>query len=313
MTGTRRTIPRPALALLAVAAFAFSAPEARAIVVFDNFDPNGGFAPGFFAGGARAECADGISLRTAVQFTVGGSDVLLSSITLPIGLERFLTTDHKLRVRITSDDAGHPGATIEVLSENQNIWPPSTNVTATTLFSVAHPLLQGGASYWIVTEPSSALPNCPDYLAYQWHTNLTGTTVPYMEDVEAGVGVPMDPWTNTPIPVNTAFRVEGDEPVDAGGAVDSAADLLGSIGPMPFSQSTTLEFALRVAGPVSLVIYDLAGKHVRTLVSGTLGAGRARRLWDGRNENGHAVPSGLYFARLRTQGFDQTHKLLLIR
>lgn len=157
-------------------------------------------------------------------------------------------------VRIVADDAGHPGATIEVLSENQNIWPPSTNVTTTTLFSVAHPLLQGGASYWIVTEPSTALSSCLGYLAYQWHTNSTGTSVPYMEDVETGV--PVDPWINTPIPVNTAFRVEGDETVDADGAVESPAHSLGSVEPMPFSRSTTLEFALPVAGPVSLVIYD---------------------------------------------------------
>lgn len=82
---------------------------------------------------------------------------------------------------------------------------------------------------------------------------------------------------------------------------------------MPFSQTSTLAFSLPVAGPVSLVIHDLAGRRVQTLLRGSFAAGRDTRTWDGRNEAGHPVPSGLYLAHLQTRDARKTHKLLLVR
>ncbi|MHB9027920.1 MAG: Omp28-related outer membrane protein [Candidatus Latescibacterota bacterium] len=71
--------------------------------------------------------------------------------------------------------------------------------------------------------------------------------------------------------------------------------------PNPFNPSTTISFTLPASGPASLAIYDITGRKVRELVNGRMSAGAHSVVWDGRNTNGKAVSSGVYFSRL-TQG-----------
>jgi hypothetical protein len=68
--------------------------------------------------------------------------------------------------------------------------------------------------------------------------------------------------------------------------------------PNPFNAATTFDFSLTASGPVTLRVYDLAGKAVRTLVDRTLDAGPHRRRWDGRDDAGRELGSGVYLARL---------------
>ena len=84
--------------------------------------------------------------------------------------------------------------------------------------------------------------------------------------------------------------------------------------PNPFSDIVTLEFDLPIsAGSVELTIYDLRGRAVKRLVSGTLGRGRHQAVWNGTDVHGQPVPSGVYFARLRMGEVDVAKKLLLTR
>lgn len=97
--------------------------------------------------------------------------------------------------------------------------------------------------------------------------------------------------------------------------VDGAvfANALGANQPNPFSGGTTLAFS--VAGPaqVSLEIFDLAGRRVRRLVAATLPAGRHDARWDGRDDRGAAVASGLYHARLAVGNWSATMRMLMVR
>jgi hypothetical protein len=101
---------------------------------------------------------------------------------------------------------------LEVLSENQNIWPTGTNPfsTTTTLTSTAHPLLSQGSSYWIVTELTS-LPSfgTSSIIDYRWFRNTSGTTVPVVQQ-QADGGLPTDPWSTGGnfFQSNVAFRVD---------------------------------------------------------------------------------------------------------
>jgi hypothetical protein len=83
--------------------------------------------------------------------------------------------------------------------------------------------------------------------------------------------------------------------------------------PNPFSARTTLRFDLPAAGSVDLSIYDLAGRLVRTLESGSVVAGRHSYVWDGRDSAGRTVTSGIYFARFSAQGQSFSKKILLTR
>jgi flagellar hook assembly protein FlgD len=70
---------------------------------------------------------------------------------------------------------------------------------------------------------------------------------------------------------------------------------------------------LRAAARARLVIYDLEGKTVRTLADGRLSAGPHTYFWDGRNDTGDALPSGVYFFRLEADGASTAGKLTLLR
>jgi len=83
--------------------------------------------------------------------------------------------------------------------------------------------------------------------------------------------------------------------------------------PNPFNPETTIHFDLAIESGVSLRIYDLTGQVVRTLVSGSLPAGSYVELWDGRNELGIKVGSGVYFYELQAGSFSSKKKMTLLQ
>ncbi len=83
--------------------------------------------------------------------------------------------------------------------------------------------------------------------------------------------------------------------------------------PNPFNPSTTIGFTLPEEGRASLTVYAITGGKVRELVSGALPAGKHEARWDGRDDRGHAVSSGVYLVRLTQKGRVSTAKMLLIK
>ena len=85
------------------------------------------------------------------------------------------------------------------------------------------------------------------------------------------------------------------------------------IHPNPFSHRTTIPFVLERDGRVRLTIFDAGGRMIRALDDRVLRSGRSVVTWDGTNDAGHAVPSGLYLVRLEIDGTIRTRKALLLR
>ncbi len=87
--------------------------------------------------------------------------------------------------------------------------------------------------------------------------------------------------------------------------------------PNPFNPSTTMSFTVPGGvdsrSAVHLAVYDVAGALVKTLVSGALPGGRHEARWDGCNERGREVSSGIYFAKLQAVGERSVRKLVLLR
>lgn len=98
-------------------------------------------------------------------------------------------------------------------------------------------------------------------------------------------------------------------------ATDGAAfaNALAPNHPNPFSGGTTLAFSVARASEVTLEIFDLAGRRVRRLVATTLPAGRHAMHWDGRDDRGAPVASGLYHARLNADDWSATKRMLMVR
>lgn len=102
--------------------------------------------------------------------------------------------------------------------------------------------------------------------------------------------------------------------VDDGGAdLPSVTALRGNY-PNPFNPATTIRFDLAAPGPVTLDVYDVAGRQVRSLLAReSLAAGQHSVLWDGRDGSGRPAAAGIYLVRLQTAGGGYTGKIALVK
>ncbi len=84
--------------------------------------------------------------------------------------------------------------------------------------------------------------------------------------------------------------------------------------PNPFNPTTTISYSLPIANRVSLKIYDITGKEVRSLIDSKMtGKGNHSIVWDGKNDRGVAVASGVYLYSLQFGGTSITKKMMLLK
>jgi serine protease len=83
--------------------------------------------------------------------------------------------------------------------------------------------------------------------------------------------------------------------------------------PNPFAGETSIAYSVKHPATVSLVIYNLKGQKVKTLVGETKAAGNYSLAWNGKDDNGQPVSSGVYLYRMDTEGFSSTRKMMLMK
>jgi len=83
--------------------------------------------------------------------------------------------------------------------------------------------------------------------------------------------------------------------------------------PNPFNPTTRIQFGLPRDGNVSIVIYNILGQQIRTLVAGFRPAGQYQVEWDGKGEHGQTLESGVYFYRLQTGSTSIVRKMLMLK
>jgi len=83
--------------------------------------------------------------------------------------------------------------------------------------------------------------------------------------------------------------------------------------PNPFNPSTTISFSVVEKGNVTLNVYDASGRLVRTLANGVSDAGAHELTWDGRDNAGVTVGSGVYFYRLTAGKYSESKKMVLLK
>lgn len=83
--------------------------------------------------------------------------------------------------------------------------------------------------------------------------------------------------------------------------------------PNPFNPSTEISYSIPVAGQVELTIYNIVGQKVKTLVDAAQSAGTHKATWDGADEYGIPVSSGVYLYRLHGANFTATRKMILMK
>jgi len=83
--------------------------------------------------------------------------------------------------------------------------------------------------------------------------------------------------------------------------------------PNPFNPSTKIQFELPKAGFARLSVYNVLGQTVRTLYEEKLLAGKHTVIFDGKDDNGSEIASGIYFYRLEAGDFTQSKKMILLK
>lgn len=83
--------------------------------------------------------------------------------------------------------------------------------------------------------------------------------------------------------------------------------------PNPFNPSTAIQFALPKSSHVKMTVYNSAGQLVRTLIDKDMSAAHHTVRWDGTNDGGQSVSSGVYFYRIEADSYDNTKRMMLLK
>lgn len=84
--------------------------------------------------------------------------------------------------------------------------------------------------------------------------------------------------------------------------------------PNPFNPETTIQFSLDRLREITLIIFDISGREVMKLIDyQVMGVGEHKIVWNGKNQEGVELPSGVYFCQLRIGARTLTHPMVLIR
>jgi amino acid transporter len=126
--------------------------------------------------------------------------------------------------------------------------------------------------------------------------SLAGTVAAASHTLRSGFWVPVTTVSGVGVDgIPTAFR-------------------LGSPAPNPFAREMGVSYDVPAsAGTVRLRVYDVGGRLVKTLKYGTETPGRKRLIWDGRDDGGNPLPTGVYLLALEAPGYSATRKATLVR
>ncbi|MDP8204943.1 MAG: C25 family cysteine peptidase [Candidatus Tenebribacter mawsonii] len=83
--------------------------------------------------------------------------------------------------------------------------------------------------------------------------------------------------------------------------------------PNPFNPTTTISFSLKEAGNVDLDVYNIKGQKVKTLIHANLPAENHQVVWNGKDDSGKSVSSGIYFYKMKTASYTSTRKMILLK
>jgi hypothetical protein len=95
-------------------------------------------------------------------------------------------------------------------------------------------------------------------------------------------------------------------------SLTGASSLLGAM-PNPFAGVTKIKFQVPSAQEMTIQLFDIHGRLIKTLVEGTISAGYHQVAFNNRDANGRLLVNGVYFCRMQAKGFEKTMKLLLVK
>ena len=153
--------------------------------------------------------------------------------------------------------------------------------------------------------------------------NLSNRPIPAGEGSIVSLPAVLNPYASGDVRIQLKQVVLADEkaaliPVSDGSPSIPVAFELDQNYPNPFNPSTTIRFSLPSQSkggylPTTLRIYNVLGQMVRTLMDEPLAAGTHDVIWDGKDDRGSQVASGIYFYKLRSGDYEDTKKMVMMK
>jgi hypothetical protein len=257
--------------------------------------PLGSYAPGFYS-------VTGIttSWKRGTKVTVNGSGVS--------GIDIFVRPFNRTVVGFT-----YVGGSVSTVTGTGGTLAKrlaATGVNGTLVYATAS---DGTIAGYGVTDETGAF-TIPG-LAPQTFS-ITTDKIGYDAPASSQTVSPSYDANGNPLPISNAnFSIN---PSSTTGVDDASATMptvyeLRQNYPNPFNPSTRISFSVPVQEKASLVIYNILGQKVATLFEGTVEAGVHAMTWNGTNDAGRSVASGVYFYQIRTGNFFATKKMVLLK
>jgi len=146
----------------------------------------------------------------------------------------------------------------------------------------------------VASQPPSSTPADWVTMADGQLATLTPSAPPLIEDIE------------------TYFDPAAVDDPGSWSAIPPSGMLAGNF-PNPFNAATTIEYVLPSRSPVTILVYDLLGRKVTTLVSAVQSPGRHTVYWNGAGADGRPCATGIYLYTIRVEGYSETRKMLLVK
>ena len=134
-----------------------------------------------------------------------------------------------------------------------------------------------------------------------------GTTVPY---INSNIIVTTNDANNPSVLI--PLRLQSG-PASADPDVAPIVTSLDKNYPNPFNPETTIRFSIKETGMVKLSVYNMKGQLIRKLLNTSLSSGQHHVVWNGKDENGKTVASGLYLYKMDTANYTSTQKMMLMK
>ncbi|MCD6087703.1 MAG: T9SS type A sorting domain-containing protein [Candidatus Hydrothermae bacterium] len=112
------------------------------------------------------------------------------------------------------------------------------------------------------------------------------------------------------IPIRKRTKRTSNSKSTKGHEIKASRGIILRVAPNPFSKEVLISYSLPRSAYVSICVYDLGGRKVRTLLEGRQIKGIHRLSWNGRDNHGRMLPSGYYFCEARVSGKTITRKIL---
>jgi hypothetical protein len=242
------------------------------------------------------ELSDGGIVVTGWTKSFGGADADLL-------LAKFDASGNHLRSGILGEDVADRGYSIIQASDGRLVVSGSTESYGS-----------GGRDLILASFTEDGITCVGQYVMPEIHDISPDTTTPGpVIATEVPSIITRTPSIVSPVPDITVVCQSPGTAVEEEPTVPITATLLYQNRPNPFNPGTRIPFALPEDGRVLLEIFDVSGRHVRTLVDRRMSAGRHSENWDGKDTAGNQVASGVFFYRLRVGDKAFTRKCVLLK